>query len=607
MKNTYHVRISTCLIFLLVFYIGNVFSQSTNPAPYCYPSAGNMTSGTCTGSGGSNGYGYKFNSLSLRGSSYVLGANGSSCYGSSNLDVYRYWSNTGTIKNGLTYTIDAVSPLSTGNNIASVGAWIDYNQNGAFDTSEFLGSSLGIIKGYGRQHLISFTVPCNVSSGVRRIRVMIQNTTAVLNSQACASPTGYGETWDFDVNIVQVQKPVACINITNKDFWIYVPVKYFYCSYSSERTDKWYVNEGYLGDSMIQANADYVFSKKGQKCIKLISSNCAGSDTMVKCFYVDSPKLKPKPDFYSCRRTMQQYDYPEVKNISEEGDYAWEWDVYDSTEFKTSGIVRNIANGSIGFISGNRFSEEPQFNFAGPGNYTVSLKATNANGSSTIVKPDFFRYINYFDNQYLLWNTYNPPANDYGNFGTASIGDTINKYSNNLKNSLHFRSVSGEPFTFKFNRIKMADLYDSVILYDDSVINPSRILCVINSNNNYTTPSFKTTRNNVLVYFSSNSAQTDYGVQGDFYTHGNKFDYNLKDEFELGHDSAILTNFEAKFFNTKKNFWSYEAYHSWWVDGVFQSRSYGSDTLRYTFKDTGNHQVCLEAKTAILLFIVAKL
>lgn len=605
MKNIYKNHLPTCLVLMLMFCFGTVFSQSTNPAPYCYPSAGNMSSGTCTGAGGSNGYGYKFDQVMLRGSSYVLGANGTSCYGSSSLDVYRYWSNTGNIKNGLTYTIDAVSPLSLGNSIASVGAWIDYNQNGVFDTSEFLGSSLGTIRSYGRSHSVSFTVPCSMSSGVRRIRVKIQNTAAVLNNQACASPTGYGETWDFDVNIVQVQKPVACINLINKDFWIYVPVRFNHCSFSSEKKDIWYVNEGGSNDSLVQPLTDYIFSKKGQKCIKLISYNCAGSDTMIKCFYVDSPKLKPKADFYSCFRTLEQYAYPEVKNISEEGDFEWEWDVYDSSRFHTGGEVKSIANGGVGFSSGNRFSEEPQFVIQTAGNYTVVLKATNVNGTSTIIKPNYFRYRE-IDNQYYLWNTYNPPANDFGYIGTSSSGDTFNKYPSNTRNGKLFRSVSGEAFTFKFNRIKMADLYDSIIIYDDSVINPNRILGVINSADNYTTPSFKSTRNSVLIYFSSNSTGEDYGVQADFFTSGNNFDYNLKDEFELGHDSEMLTNFETKFYNTKKNFWSYESYCSWWVDSLFQPQSYGSDTLRVVFSDTGNHRVCLEAKNCDTTFYRCK-
>lgn len=605
MKNTYGKHISFCLILFPMFITGNAYAQSNNPAPYCYPTAGNMSSGTCTGTGGSKGYGYNFNNVTLRGSSYVLGAGSSSCFGSSSSDVYRYWTNTGTIKNGLTYTIDVVSPLSTGNDTASVGAWIDYNQNGAFDTSEFLGSSLGAIKNYGRQHYLSFIVPCNMSSGTRRIRIRIQNTPAVLNTQACASPTGYGETWDFDVSIAQPQKPVACINILNKDFWIYVPVKYTYCTYSGERTDKWYVNDGGTGDSLVQPFTDYIFTKKGQKCIKLISSNCAGSDTSIKCFNVDSPKYKPVADFYSCRRTMQQYDYPEVRNITAEGDFAWEWDVYDSSEFYTTGMVKSIANGKVGFVSGNRFSEEPQFNITLPGNYTVVLKATNVNGSSRIVKPDFFRYRN-FDNRYFIQYNYSLPANDYGYFGTASDGDTINTYPNKAKNSHLISSVSGEAFTFKFNRIKMADLNDSLIIYDDSVVNPSRVLCVINSADNYTTPSFKTTRNKVLVYFRSDSAGTAYGVHGNFFTPGNGFDYSLKDEFELGHDSEMLTNFESKFYNTKKNFWSYEAYQSWWVDSVFQPQSYGSDTLRVVFKDTGFHRVCLEAKNCDTTFYTCK-
>ncbi len=80
------------------------------------------------------------------------------------------------------------------------GAWIDYNQDGTFATTEFLGASANA--GASGTVSISFTVPGSALNGATRIRIVGGNDNPVTSSQACgASSSSYGETQDYNVTI----------------------------------------------------------------------------------------------------------------------------------------------------------------------------------------------------------------------------------------------------------------------------------------------------------------------------------------------------------------------------------------------------------------------
>jgi PKD repeat protein len=154
----------------------NVISYS-----YCNPT---YTSGT--------GYG-DYISLVQLGSINNATAGAASPY-------YTYYSSLSTdLTPGNSYTI-TLSPgtYSSGNYI---GVWIDYNQNGVWDTDEKLGIiSIGATPATGT---ITFTVPLTATSGTTRMRVR-----EVWNNSAfdpCSSYS-YGETEDYNVNILSLNK-----------------------------------------------------------------------------------------------------------------------------------------------------------------------------------------------------------------------------------------------------------------------------------------------------------------------------------------------------------------------------------------------------------------
>jgi len=116
--------------------------------------------------------------------------------GASSSPYYTYYSNLSTdLLPGSNHTI-TLSPgtYSSGNNIS---VWIDYNQNGTFETTEKLGNvNIGPTPATGT---INFTVPASATIGVTRMRVReVWNNS---NFDPCSSYS-YGETEDYNINIV---------------------------------------------------------------------------------------------------------------------------------------------------------------------------------------------------------------------------------------------------------------------------------------------------------------------------------------------------------------------------------------------------------------------
>ena len=96
-----------------------------------------------------------------------------------------------------TYSL-SVSFGSDGNQY--FGAWIDYNQSGSFEASEFLGASANA--GANGTITVAFTVPGGATNGVTRLRIVGGNDSPVTATQPCgASSSTFGETQDYDVTI----------------------------------------------------------------------------------------------------------------------------------------------------------------------------------------------------------------------------------------------------------------------------------------------------------------------------------------------------------------------------------------------------------------------
>jgi len=120
--------------------------------------------------------------------------------GASSSPYYTYYNSLSTdLHPSSSYTL-TVSPgtYTSGNNIS---AWIDYNRNGVFETTEKLGNV--VVLPTPATGSINFTVPADAVTGVIRMRV--REVYANSNFDACTN-YAYGETEDYNVNIVSLNK-----------------------------------------------------------------------------------------------------------------------------------------------------------------------------------------------------------------------------------------------------------------------------------------------------------------------------------------------------------------------------------------------------------------
>jgi hypothetical protein len=123
-------------------------------------------------------------------------------------DNYNFY-NTVTVPN-LAQGIAQTMTITFGNDATQFcGAWIDYNKNGTFETTEYLGGNSTTAGGNGI-YVLNFTVPAGATLGETRLRVRGGEDFALTSAQACgASSDTYGQAEDYRINIVA---STACSN-----------------------------------------------------------------------------------------------------------------------------------------------------------------------------------------------------------------------------------------------------------------------------------------------------------------------------------------------------------------------------------------------------------
>lgn len=102
---------------------------------------------------------------------------------------------------GITYSLQANIANSTNGGNMAAGAWIDFNQNGIFENSEFTSLGFGGAQIYSNQ----ISVPINISSGTVRMRLKVDANYAgqytVLDPCNNNNFSSYGQIIDYKVNL----------------------------------------------------------------------------------------------------------------------------------------------------------------------------------------------------------------------------------------------------------------------------------------------------------------------------------------------------------------------------------------------------------------------
>ena len=101
---------------------------------------------------------------------------------------------------------NSISVTATNGGTEYAAVWIDFNQNGVFNTNEF--TAIG--SGPGGTFTNNIVVPANALLGSTRMRVRLRFGTPLTAASACIG-YGFGETEDYTVNIV----PCVPVSITS--------------------------------------------------------------------------------------------------------------------------------------------------------------------------------------------------------------------------------------------------------------------------------------------------------------------------------------------------------------------------------------------------------
>jgi hypothetical protein len=128
--------------------------------------------------------------------------------GANNVSPYYTFFNAVTVPNLIRSTTPNIS-ISYGTDGNQWGAvWLDFNQNGIFEATEGFVSTVNA--GASGTSVITITVPPGAVLGNTRMRVRGGNDSILTTAQACgASSSGFGETEDYIVNIIDLLPCVA--------------------------------------------------------------------------------------------------------------------------------------------------------------------------------------------------------------------------------------------------------------------------------------------------------------------------------------------------------------------------------------------------------------
>ena len=125
--------------------------------------------------------------------------------GASTSPYYTYY-NAVTIPNLTASTTASVSVTFGTDSTQYAAVWIDFNQNGTFEASEGVVSTINA--GANGTTIINIPIPSGALTGNTRMRIRGGDDSALTTSQACgASNSTYGETEDYIVNIVASTPP----------------------------------------------------------------------------------------------------------------------------------------------------------------------------------------------------------------------------------------------------------------------------------------------------------------------------------------------------------------------------------------------------------------
>ena len=506
---------------------------------------------------------------------------------------------------GRQYTIVVTESTCNGHYTYACNAWIDYNRNNTFESGEAVSPTSQSKSGAGAVFTYTWTVPCNITPGNTRMRVVLIEGAVSNPGNACGTYT-WGETEDYTVNL-QLPSSVSANFIAPSSAWVKSVVKFINSNQTGYISHSWDADNNGSIEAANSTNFNYTWTTPGNKCVKLKSTNCLGSDSIVKCLNINAPTAIPVGDFVADRVVVEQYSSMRLFDLSTNGPWAWTWDVYDSTTYASSGFYPSLGTGEVysdpwgnGY---DEFSQNPEFAFDYPGCYTIVLTSQNDIGPSITVRKVCYITVTLPTQYNLGYGTYGPNNDNVVGSASGTIFDDGGpglSYGNNQglgsRSFLQITPCNAKKITLTMSTLKFKDNGDKLSVWDGkSPGGPGTTLLATWSMGAKAPQTVIATSGSMYILFESDAAGVDSGYAGSYTS-------------ELGSATVPTPSFEPSsvpsynstpiiFTNTTQNIVGVPTWE-WTIDGN-QVNNNANKEFRYTFYTDGQYEVCLEIKSCV--------
>ena len=511
-----------------------------------------------------------------------------------------------TLSSGSTYTVESSCSYGTTTTFSALTfylyVWIDLNRDGNFASNEFMSTgwanmTSGKVFTGGNLRSNNFTVPCGITAGQSRMRVICSYSyvlTAPAGCQQGITNTGggtfyYGETEDYTVTLANPTSLSAGFFMPSTSF-IGAPVKMTNNNQSGYISHDWDV-EPFGSIDYKTINATHIFPTAGTKCVQLKSQNCLGRDSILKCIKVLTPTAKPVVDFAVVANEIERYGTANFLDLSTNGPTYWSWYLYDPIDSAATRV--DIENNNSTLVGSNPYVHaNPAVFINNPGNYTVCLQNSNSQGpSSLLCKPNYLRVTPPKDNS-LGAGTILPIYEQTGNI--MDDGGRNGNYSNNRIDYATIIPCGAEVITLTFSQFKLA-AGDELKIYDG--VNAAGI--PLHPNTGFTlgsvpTKPIKAYSGAMYLYFSSNNTINDSGFIASWTTDRGPIKPPVAD-FVI--PDTLYNPVEYTFINTSQNVLGKTDY-IWSIDPGYGEVGYTKD-LQYAILTDNPYDVTMEASTCM--------
>ena len=147
---------------------------------------------------------------------------------------------------------------------------------------------------------------------------------------------------------------------------------------------KWYVNGTEVSDSI---HLEFTPSDTGAYELKLVLTNCGGSDSVTKTVHAYDPLRKPEADFTVSERRPYINEAIKLLDLSENGPTIWAWDISPKQFYNPFLGIYESTYEVIG--SDDTSKAFPKISFKAGGFYTICLTATNPFGSDQVCRTQY--------------------------------------------------------------------------------------------------------------------------------------------------------------------------------------------------------------------------